>query len=252
MDFALRRLVAGDMVAARIIHSAVALAAGALTIVAVMAGADKQPTRPLTWQPIPQDASLHIAWPTPNRSLRADPDSFFARTPANPDYGKPGWTRDCGNTLHRGCDIAPVDRKSTGKTTTVMFTDCASGKEYPGEEPSWIPQDAVYAIADGRVAEAVDDPDISTFGNHVVIEHRWPQSGDRFFSVYAHLAGVAVTEAEKVTAGQEIGRMGQTSKSADARNWMAIAPHLHLEVWNARGQHFDPVEFLQRFIPPEP
>jgi hypothetical protein len=42
--------------------------------------------------------------------------------------------------------------------------------------------------------------------------------------------------------------MGQTSRSADARNWLAIAPHLHFEARNESGQNYDPVEFLRRFL----
>ena len=49
-------------------------------------------------------------------------------------------------------------------------------------------------------------------------------------------------------AGQKLGVMGQTSRSADARNWMAVAPHLHFEVRNAAGESYDPVEFLSRFV----
>jgi hypothetical protein len=80
--------------------------------------------------PLPAAELLRIAWPTPNHNLIAAPDRFFARTRANPDYGKPGWTRDCGKRFHRGCDIAPVHLTPTGKTTRVTFTDCATGGSY--------------------------------------------------------------------------------------------------------------------------
>jgi murein DD-endopeptidase MepM/ murein hydrolase activator NlpD len=93
----------------------------------------------------------------------------------------------------------------------------------------------------GKVAEIVKDVNVSDFGKHVIIEHRWPGSGERFFTLYAHLAEISV-------AGRRIGKMGQTSRSADARNWLAIAPHLHFEVRNAAGQSYDPVEFLRRFL----
>jgi len=42
--------------------------------------------------------------------------------------------------------------------------------------------------------------------------------------------------------------MGQTSRIADARNWMRVAPHLHFEVRNAGEQAYDPVEFLRRYL----
>jgi murein DD-endopeptidase MepM/ murein hydrolase activator NlpD len=191
--------------------------------------------------PLPEGEPLRIAWPTPNRALFDAPERFFARTRVNADYGKPGWTRDCGKRFHRGCDIAPVNVTATGKTTRVIFTDCATGKDFESEEPTFVPHDEVFCVFAGKVAESVKDENASDFGKHVIIEHHWPGSGEKFFTLYAHLAEINVT-------GQRIGKMGQTSRSADARNWLAIAPHLHFEVRNAAGESYDPVEFLRRFV----
>jgi len=71
---------------------------------------------------------------------------------------------------------------------------------------------------------------------------------DRFYSLYAHLRSLYVSTGQCVRAGDIIGRMGQTSSSADARNWMAIAPHLHLEIHNGEGHPVDPVEMLKRYL----
>jgi len=201
----------------------------------------------------------------------------------NADYGKPGFTRDCGKRFHRGCDIAPVKVTATGETTRVIFTDCATGADYESEEPTFVPLDEVFYVFDGRVAEVVEDENVSDFGKHVVIEHVWPGSGEKFFTLYAHLAEIVrptekadknlgdcrgdtasgvsselrlrpmerrgrETAAEHKRRGERIGKMGQTARSADARNWMAIAPHLHFEVRDAEGRAYDPVEFLRRFV----
>jgi murein DD-endopeptidase MepM/ murein hydrolase activator NlpD len=190
--------------------------------------------------PLPSDETIRIVWPTPNHWLFDAPERFFARTRVNPDYGRPGWTRDCGKRFHRGCDIAPVNITATGKTTRVIFTDCATGKDFESDEPTFVPYDEVFCVYQGTPREVVEDEAASDFGKHVVIEHVWP-GGERFFTLYAHLAEVNLT-------GQKIGKMGQTSRSADARNWLAIAPHLHFEVRNAAGQPYDPVEFLRRFL----
>src|SRR5262245_43255478 len=53
---------------------------------------------------LPEQEHLELAWPTVNHFLRSAPDKFFARTRVNSDYGKPGWTRDCGRRAHFGCD----------------------------------------------------------------------------------------------------------------------------------------------------
>jgi murein DD-endopeptidase MepM/ murein hydrolase activator NlpD len=208
-----------------------------------------------------------------HRSLLGAPEKFFARTRVNPDYGKPGWTRDCGKRFHRGCDIAPVNVTATGKTTRVVFTDCATGRDFDSEEPTFVPHDEVFCVFDGVVAGIVTDEAASDFGKHIIIEHVWPGSGEKFYTLYGHLAEICVgaaspprlpktgrgREAASTIGGeirtpqpptpnpQPLGLMGQTSRSADARNWMAIAPHLHFEVRDGTGGNYDPVEFLRRF-----
>lgn len=212
----------------------------------------KNPTREVPaagiFAPLP-DEPLRISWPTANRNLFVDPGNFFARTRANPDYGRPGYTRDCGRRLHRGCDIAPVAARATGGTTTVMFSDCAAGTEYASEEPTFICDEDVFTVFGGVVAEVNTDEASSLLGLHIVIEHRWPAGGGKFYTLYAHLRSIAVAQGDSLRAGQVVGRMGQTSSSADARNWMAIAPHLHFEAWDASRAPYDPELFLRTFLP---
>lgn len=198
---------------------------------------------------LPEDEALFLAWPTPNRHLRDQPRRFFASTRANPAYGMPGWTRDCGNRFHRGCDIAPIHVTNTGRETVVRFSDCETGTEYESTEPTFEPHDEVFAVRGGEVVEACDEPLQSDFGRHIVIVHVWPGSGERFYTLYGHLAEVGVGPGRPVAPGQSIGIMGTTSRSEDARNWLSIAPHLHFEVWNAERQPLDPVAFLKRYLP---
>lgn len=198
----------------------------------------------------PEGEKIHLAWPTDSRLLFAAPEDYFARTRANPDYGLPGWTRDCGKRFHRGCDIAPVKKKSAGHSVTLMYSDCERGTEYPCEEPVWIPEDAVYAVADGVVDEAVADADASDFGIHVVLRHRWPKSGGSFFTLYGHLANLDVEAGQTVEAGAKLGMMGATSRIADARPWMAAFPHLHFEVSDEARCPYNPADFLRRLLTP--
>ena len=202
---------------------------------------------------LPDDECLRITWPTANHSLFDAPEKFFARTRVNPDYGSPGWTRDCGKRLHRGCDIAPVQVTATGRTTRVVFTNCTTNTDFESEESTVVPHDEDFCVFDGSDAEVVTDDSVSDFGKHIVIEHAWPLSGTKFFTLYAHLSEVSTFPvSSRVLQGAMIGQMGQTSRNADARNWMAIAPHLHFEVRNVDGQSYDPVEFLKRYLPPAP
>lgn len=198
--------------------------------------------------PLPPDEPIRLAWPTGNHHLFTDVSSFLARTRANPDYGKPGWTRDCGKRFHRGIDIAPINPQAAGTTTTVMFTDCASGREYASDEPAWFVDEDVCAVFDGVVYEINTSAEQSTLGKYVVLQHAWPRSGRLFFSLYAHLADITMGAGSRVTSGQRIGMMGQTSASADARNWMRIAPHLHLEFFDDEGRAYDPMAMLVKYL----
>ncbi len=68
------------------------------------------------------------------------------------------------------------------------------------------------------------------FGNTVLISH---QNG--YYTVYAHLANVLVSENEQVDAGRVIGTVGQ-SGGADS-------PRLHFQVWHKQEKQ-DPLAWL--------
>ena len=94
----------------------------------------------------------------------------------------------------------------------------------------------VLAAADGAVVVAGDDkktlysPYYNYYGNLIVIRHDLPPSdlqGNPAFptpvyTLYAHLSEILVKPGEKVSQGQEIGRVGMTGG--------ATGSHLHFEV----------------------
>ena len=55
------------------------------------------------------------------------------------------------------------------------------------------------------------------YGKHIIIDH-----GNNVRSIYAHLDKIYVFKGQKVTIGNEIGRMGSTGWST--------GPHLHFEI----------------------
>jgi len=81
----------------------------------------------------------------------------------------------------------------------------------------------VHAAADGRVMYAGSDETVkfskwnNYYGNVIIIRH-----ADDFYTLYAHLSQILVKEGDKVTAGMEIGKVGQSGG--------AIGAHLHFEV----------------------
>ncbi|MBE7063541.1 MAG: M23 family metallopeptidase [Ruminococcaceae bacterium] len=85
--------------------------------------------------------------------------------------------------------------------------------------------DTVLAVADGIVETIYDD---HLFGTTVVIEH-----GNGLKSLYSSLSSVSAAEGSTVTAGAEIGKMGET---ADAENGV----HLHFSM-EKDGKPIDPL-----------
>lgn len=88
----------------------------------------------------------------------------------------------------------------------------------------------IYALTDGVVEESGP---ATGFGLWVVLRH---PDGSR--SVYGHINRAFVREGEKVKAGEEIAEVGNRGYST--------GPHLHLEIWDAKGTKLNPIPWLQR------
>lgn len=200
--------------------------------------------------PLPDQPGRVLHLPTERTDLHTAPDRYLARTVWNPLYGMPGWTRDCGRRFHRGCDVAATRFEPTGREVEVMMTDCRTGRDLPVRAEALRPLDEVCAVLDATVAYVDNEPEASTLGRCIVLRHSRP--GPVFFTLYAHLDRIDVRTGDRVTGGQLLGRMGTTSASADARNWMALAPHLHFEAFDDQGRPFDPYRFLVRFTARRP
>jgi murein DD-endopeptidase MepM/ murein hydrolase activator NlpD len=104
------------------------------------------------------------------------------------------------------------------------------GKPHEGIDLAAPTGTAVYAADSGQVLYAGDA--VRGYGNMVVVQHR-----SDLLTVYAHGSVLLVRTGDRIAAGQEIARVGQTGR--------ATAPHLHFEV--RRGQvPQDPLRFLPR------
>ncbi len=79
------------------------------------------------------------------------------------------------------------------------------------------------AVAGGRVYQVRNN---RLLGMHVLIEHRLP-SGESFYSVYAHLGSISVSEGQDVSPGTIVGRIGMTGSTS--------GPHLHLQIDRKTG-----------------
>lgn len=74
----------------------------------------------------------------------------------------------------------------------------------------------VVASRDG-VARRYDWDGHAAYGNRVVIDH-----GGGYWTLYAHLSKIQVTDQDPIKEGQKIGEVGSTGNST--------GPHLHFEI----------------------
>ena len=102
------------------------------------------------------------------------------------------------------------------------------GRDHEGIDMKATIGTPVLAAADGEVVYAGDK--VRGYGNMVVIQH----AGD-LLTVYAHNSLLLVHAGDRVTAGQEISRVGDTGH--------ATGPHLHFEV-RRKEEPQDPLQFL--------
>lgn len=90
----------------------------------------------------------------------------------------------------------------------------------------------IYAAADGKV---VYTGLLTVRGYTTFVDHGWG-----VFSGYFHQAEVYVKEGDIVSAGQLIGKIGDTGR--------VTGPHLHFEVW-VNGAQVNPVDWLTIIYP---
>jgi murein DD-endopeptidase MepM/ murein hydrolase activator NlpD len=156
-----------------------------------------------------------------------DPEGLRARAPAAPVGG--------GQPASIGAGLGPAEPlpslrwplKEPRLSSPFGFRQ---GKVHEGLDLAAPTGTPIYAARDGVVLYAGDA--VRGYGNMVVLQHE----GD-LLTVYAHNSLVLVKAGDRITAGQEIARVGQSGR--------ASAPHLHFEVRKGQVPQ-DPQRFLPR------
>jgi len=103
------------------------------------------------------------------------------------------------------------------------------GKNHNGVDigaPSGTP---IYALMEGVVSYARWE---DGYGKVIKIEHN-----GKLQTIYGHCSAIEVKEGQKITKGQEIGKVGSTGRST--------GPHLHFEV-RVAGVPVEPTQYLRK------
>jgi len=152
-------------------------------------------------------AQIAFTWPTPQDVLQGslDPARLLQHAgTGDPLSGGFGCVRSNGLQFHEGVDLRAVARDRLGE-----------------------PIDTIVAAMDGVVRYRNDDPETSSYGRYLVLEH--PGASPAVFTLYAHLSAIesGLRAGTAVRRGQVIARMGH---SAGGYVIPAERAHLHFEI----------------------
>lgn len=158
----------------------------------------------------------------------------------NPDC-VPGGGR-VGSVAPAGSLVKPT--KSSETTDTSGF-GARWGTQHQGIDRAGPVGTPIYAFTDGRVVAAGP---AAGFGNWIILDHQI--DGKVYSTVYGHMFddGVLVKVGDQVSAGQEIGKIGNAGESTGA--------HLHFEVWDGgrlpdgAGTAVDPAPWVDKAAEP--
>ena len=200
-------------------------------VVVLFAGCQKEqplpPPQPITLSPPPPVAATqttlppqpvlppwkNLVFPTAQSQLLAgDLHVFMPANPAHLDSGLYGTVRTGSRgqpRFHEGIDIAPLHRDRHGE-----------------------PTDEVLAVAAGVVGYTSGIAGNSNYGKYVVLLHADPLG--TVYTLYAHLASIAVKAGQPVQPGTPLGIMGHTSSSAIPRE----RAHVHFEIGLLNNERF--------------
>ena len=168
----------------------------------------------------------YLVFPTDQVLDRNDPDVFQPTASGRPASALFGSVRTAcyGKGLvasfHEGVDIAAGQRDAVG-----------------------CPQDAVYAVADGKVAYVNTKAGNSNYGKYVVLTHACPSG--TVYTLYAHLAALSpgVDRGRFVKAGDVLGLVGHTANPPIP----LTRAHLHFEIGLILNARFSQWYRAQKF-----
>ena len=172
---------------------------------------------------------------TVNEAFVTPPASEQARIESEAALLAETWKAPAGERLWSSAFVRPVPQQANSAFGTRSIFNGKPRNPHGGADflsPDGTP---IHAPNAGRIAVARN---LYFSGNTVIIDH-----GLGLFSMLAHMSVIDVHEGDRVTAGQEIGRVGATGRVTGA--------HLHWAV-RASGARVDPLSLLALLGTPQP
>lgn len=135
--------------------------------------------------------------------------------------------------------IMPTEGRVTSQFGMRLHPIFEFRKRHPGVDITARVGTPVYATGGGVVVEVARKR--TGYGTYIVIDH--PAAG--YKTLYAHLSKFSdgVRKGKKVERGDLIGYTGNTG--------LSVAPHLHYEVHNLKGQRLNPLPFIAPSMTPQ-
>ena len=137
------------------------------------------------------------------------------------------WQPDVPFTQLYGSLPWPLERRRvTHPFGRILHPELGTTTINPGVDLEAKPGDPVFAVARGQVTKISW---LRGFGNTVILSH-----SDGYYTVYARLGNIFVSEGDIKDSGQSIGEVGDSGTESN----------LHFEVWSNRNKQ-DPLRWLQ-------
>ncbi len=209
----------------------------AVSVVEEVVPEEPPPPPPPVWQ--------RMVTPTPQQNL-LNPDTPGVLQPTGSGRlisAKFGSTRTVSRkghlraSFHEGVDIAATERDRKGEAL-----------------------DAIFAVAEGRVAFVNSSGGSSTYGKYVVLEHPDPTLGEipqrdgtvkiaSAYTLYAHMADIrfGIRRGQTVSPGDILGTMGHSSSTRPPIP--RSRSHLHWEIGLLLNSRFERKSREEKMIP---
>jgi murein DD-endopeptidase MepM/ murein hydrolase activator NlpD len=177
-----------------------------------------------------------------NPGIPPDPEPKLPKDgptiPENLNFSKVDWVDPLDHMKIRN------DLKSNTFGPDVRYNADGTPRAHQGIDLETDIGTDVKAVSEGEIVYI--NPDKGDYGRYIIL--KFNKEGETYYAQYAHLSETSVSRGDKVSAGQIIGKTGDTG---NAKGMTGCDLHLHFEIrtklWPGRGvqDRVDPLPFFK-------